>query len=220
MLILSRSAQGIGGAIVFATSLALLGQSFRGKERGIAFGLGGAVTASPSPSVRCWAAHHRGSSWRGIFLVNLPIGVPAWYVTLWKVRVPLHPSPAPRLGGFHAAHHRHRRLVYGLVGTAKAAWSNNSVISSLGSASSCLVSFVVVEFRIDHPMFDMSLFAPRPSFRCYRRLHDEPFRCSPCSSTWSSSSRTSCGFSTFSTGLRLPSSLQEDTYVAAAVVVA
>ena len=44
MLIASRSAQGIGGAIMFATSLALLGQSFRGKDRGVAFGVWGAVT--------------------------------------------------------------------------------------------------------------------------------------------------------------------------------
>ena len=33
MLIVSRSGQGVGGAIMFATSLALLGQSFRGRDR-------------------------------------------------------------------------------------------------------------------------------------------------------------------------------------------
>src|SRR5580698_11485838 len=44
MLILSRCGQGVGGAIVFATSLALLGHSFRGKDRGIAFAAWGAIT--------------------------------------------------------------------------------------------------------------------------------------------------------------------------------
>ena len=44
MLIVSRSGQGVGGAIMFATSLALLGQSFRGRDRGVAFGVWGAVT--------------------------------------------------------------------------------------------------------------------------------------------------------------------------------
>src|SRR5215469_3357962 len=43
MLIISRSGQGVGGAIMFATSLALLGNSFRGKDRGVAFGVWGAV---------------------------------------------------------------------------------------------------------------------------------------------------------------------------------
>src|ERR1700760_3833057 len=34
MLILSRSGQGVGGAIMFATSLALIGQTFHGRDRG------------------------------------------------------------------------------------------------------------------------------------------------------------------------------------------
>jgi Major Facilitator Superfamily len=38
MLIVSRSGQGVGGAIMFATSLALLGHSFRGRDRGMACG--------------------------------------------------------------------------------------------------------------------------------------------------------------------------------------
>ena len=48
MLILSRSGQGVGGAIMFATSLALLGQSFRGKDRGVAFGAWARSPAWPS----------------------------------------------------------------------------------------------------------------------------------------------------------------------------
>jgi MFS family permease len=50
-LTLARAAQGIGGAAMFATSLALLAQSFHGKERGTAFGIWGAT----SPSGR-WSA--------------------------------------------------------------------------------------------------------------------------------------------------------------------
>jgi hypothetical protein len=41
---MSRSGQGVGGAMMFATSLALLGNSFRGRDRGVAFGVWGAVT--------------------------------------------------------------------------------------------------------------------------------------------------------------------------------
>src|ERR1700753_956291 len=41
MLIVSRSGQGVGGAIMFATSLALLGHSFPGRVRGVAFGIWG-----------------------------------------------------------------------------------------------------------------------------------------------------------------------------------
>ena len=86
MLILSRSAQGIGGAILFATSLALLAQSFHGKERGMAFGIWGAVTgvaAGLGPVLG--GVITTGISWRGIFLVNLPVGVAALAITRWRV---------------------------------------------------------------------------------------------------------------------------------------
>jgi MFS family permease len=43
-LALSRAGQGVGGAIMFATSLALLSDAFRGKDRGMAFGVVGAIT--------------------------------------------------------------------------------------------------------------------------------------------------------------------------------
>src|SRR6202022_3045586 len=45
-LILARGGQGIGGAIMFSTSLALLAQDFHGRERGTAFGLWGATVGA------------------------------------------------------------------------------------------------------------------------------------------------------------------------------
>jgi Major Facilitator Superfamily len=59
MLILSRSGQGIGGAMMFATSLALLGNSFRGRERGVAFGVWGAVVGIAT-ALGAWRDHHDG----------------------------------------------------------------------------------------------------------------------------------------------------------------
>src|ERR1700749_1467584 len=96
MLILSRSGQGVGGAIMFATSLALLGQSFRGKDRGVAFGVWGAITGVSTALgpvlggiiVTDW-------SWRGIFLVNIPIGLGAVALTVWKVEESKSPHPTP-----------------------------------------------------------------------------------------------------------------------------
>src|SRR6202161_3856130 len=86
MLILSRSAQGIGGAILFSTSLALLAQSFHGKERGVAFAVWGAVTGvATGLGPILGGAITSGISWRGIFLVNIPIGVAALAVTRMKV---------------------------------------------------------------------------------------------------------------------------------------
>src|SRR5689334_18051609 len=86
MLIASRSAQGVGGAFMFATSLALLGQSFRGRDRGVAFGVWGAVTGiSTALGPVLGGVITTEWSWRGIFLVNVPIGVRAVALTAWRV---------------------------------------------------------------------------------------------------------------------------------------
>ena len=109
MLILSRSAQGIGGAILFATSLALLAQSFHGKERGMAFGIWGAVTgvaAGLGPVLG--GVITTGISWRGIFLVNLPVGVAALVVTRWQVDESKTPHASP--AGLGRVRHPHRRV--------------------------------------------------------------------------------------------------------------
>src|SRR5947209_14971571 len=77
---LARGVQGIGGAMMFATSLALLAQEFEGKERGVAFGLwgatiGGAVAIGPLVGGALTSAF----GWEWIFFVNVPIGIAAIY---------------------------------------------------------------------------------------------------------------------------------------------
>src|SRR5271155_2446189 len=86
MLNLSRAAQGVGGAIMFATSLALIAGAFAGRERGTAFGIygavvGGAVAVGPLVG----GAITSGIGWRWIFFLNLPIGGAAVAITLTKV---------------------------------------------------------------------------------------------------------------------------------------
>ena len=73
MLIGSRAAQGVGGAMLFATSLAILAATFTGRERGIAFGVWGAVTGiATAVGPILGGAITTGFSWRGIFYVNVP----------------------------------------------------------------------------------------------------------------------------------------------------
>src|SRR6202030_22896 len=78
MLNLSRGVQGVGGAVMFATSLALIAQAFQGKDRGTAFGIFGAVTGGAvavGPLVG--GAITSAIGWRWIFFVNVPIGAAA-----------------------------------------------------------------------------------------------------------------------------------------------
>src|SRR3954453_4605603 len=76
MLNLSRALQGVGGGVMFACSLALLGVEFRGRERGTAFGAWGAtigLAVAIGPLVG--GALTDGFGWEWIFFVNVPIGI-------------------------------------------------------------------------------------------------------------------------------------------------
>jgi EmrB/QacA subfamily drug resistance transporter len=160
MLILSRSAQGIGGAILFATSLALLAQSFHGRERGMAFGIWGAVTgvaAGLGPVLGGLIT--TGISWRGIFLVNLPVGVAALVVTQWQVEESKTPHASrPDWAGFVTLTAGLISLVYGLIRAGDIAWSDTGVEICLALAVVFFVAFVALERRTDHPLLDVSLF--------------------------------------------------------------
>jgi EmrB/QacA subfamily drug resistance transporter len=160
MLIVSRSAQGIGGAILFATSLALLAQSFQGKERGIAFGIWGAVTgvaAGLGPVLGGLIT--TGISWRGIFLVNLPVGVAALVVTRWQVEESKTPHASrPDWAGFVTLTAGLISLVYGLIRAGEIAWSNSGVVVCFALAAAFFVAFVARERRAEHPLFDLALF--------------------------------------------------------------
>jgi EmrB/QacA subfamily drug resistance transporter len=160
MLIVSRSAQGIGGAILFATSLALLAQSFHGKERGMAFGVWGAITGvSAGLGPVLGGVITTGISWRGIFLVNLPIGVAALVVTQWQVDEYKTPHASrPDWAGFATLTAGLVSLVYGLIRAGEIAWSDTGVVICLALAVAFFLVFVRVELRADHPLFDMSLF--------------------------------------------------------------
>ncbi len=159
MLVLSRAAQGVGGAIMFPVSLALLGNSFRGKDRGTAFGAWGAIggiAVALGPVLGGVIATEW--SWRGIFLVNVPIGILASAVTFWKVDESRSPHPAPPdWAGFATLTAGLVSLVYGLIRAGERSWSDVGVIVCLALAAVFLASFILSERRVAHPMFDLSL---------------------------------------------------------------
>jgi EmrB/QacA subfamily drug resistance transporter len=160
MLILSRSGQGVGGAIMFATSLALLGQSFRGPDRGVAFGAWGAVTGvAVSLGPILGGILTTAISWRAIFLVNVPIGVFAVAVTLWRVDESRAPQPGrPDWIGFVLLTTGLVGLVYGLIRASETSWGDTGVVISLALGALLLVGFGIAEAIVPHPMFDLSLF--------------------------------------------------------------
>ena len=160
MLQLSRALQGIGGAIMFAVSLALLADAFRGRDRGTAFGVWGAVTGlAVAIGPLLGGLLTSGLSWRWIFFVNAPIGVLAVIITVMRVSESRAPGAhRPDWAGFVLFTAALSFLVYALIESNERSFTDGLVLGCLAAAAVLLVVFVLVERRLAHPMFDLSLF--------------------------------------------------------------
>ncbi|HEY7144873.1 MAG TPA: MFS transporter [Streptosporangiaceae bacterium] len=161
MLQLSRALQGIGGAIMFAVSLALLAEAFRGKDRGIAFGVWGAITGlAVAIGPLLGGILTSGLSWRWIFFVNLPIGVVAVLIALARIGETKAPhARRPDWAGFALFTLALSSLVYGLIESSERSFTDSLVLGCFAAAAVLLLAFVLVEWRSRQPMFDLKLFS-------------------------------------------------------------
>jgi EmrB/QacA subfamily drug resistance transporter len=160
MLQLSRGLQGVGGAIMFAVSLALLADAFRGRDRGIAFGVWGTVTGlAVAIGPLLGGVLTSGLSWRYIFFVNVPIGIAAVAITVTRVAESRAPQASrPDWPGFVVFTVALSSLVYGLIESNQRSFTDSLVLGCLAAAAALLAVFVLVERRSAHPMFDLNLF--------------------------------------------------------------
>ncbi len=158
-LTLARAGQGIGGAVMFATSLALLANAFRGADRGIAFGVWGAIAGiAVAVGPVLGGVIVSGLSWRWIFLVNVPIGAATLITTLTRVQESRDPAATrPDIPGFVVFSCALFALVYGLIESGTKGWSSPVVIGCLAGGAVLMVVFVVLELVQRRPMFDLGL---------------------------------------------------------------
>jgi EmrB/QacA subfamily drug resistance transporter len=160
MLNLARAAQGVGGAVMFATSLALIASAFSGRERGTAFGIygaviGGAVAVGPLVG----GAITSGIGWRWIFFVNVPIGVVAVFVTLTRVQESRDPNTRKvDWIGFVTFSVALFMLVFALVRGNDDGFGSALISGLLVGSGVLLVIFLVAEWRQSDPMLDLTLF--------------------------------------------------------------
>ena len=165
LLSVSRAGQGVGGAIMFSTALALIGSAFSGRDRGTAFGIFGATTGvAVAVGPVLGGALVSGLSWRWIFFVNIPVGIIALAVTLREVEESRDPH-ARRIDyvGLVTFSTGLAALVYGLIRSNEDGWSSGTVVGSLLAAAVLLVGFVFAEAYGSAPMFDLRLLR-KPTF--------------------------------------------------------
>ncbi len=160
---LARGIQGVGAAAMFATSLALLAEEYRGADRGRAFGIWGAVSgAALAIGPLVGGALVDGLGWRWIFWLNLPAGAALALLALRKLRESRDPAAGrvdlPGAAAFSAGVFL---LVLALIRGNPDGWDSPLVLAGLIGGPLALAAFVAIELRVAHPMLDVRLFRRR-----------------------------------------------------------
>jgi EmrB/QacA subfamily drug resistance transporter len=163
-LIGARAVQGIGGAIMFALSLALIAQEFpSGRERGAAMGIYGAtigVAVAVGPLVG--GALTQSLGWESVFYLNVPIGIAAMAIAATRVAESRDPHATradwPGVSTFTAALFM---LVFALLRGNAVGWGSPTIVGLLAGAVVLLGAFVLIERRSPAPMLPLELFRNR-----------------------------------------------------------
>jgi EmrB/QacA subfamily drug resistance transporter len=165
MLNLARAVQGTGGAMMFATSLALIAQAFHGKERGIAFGVfGGVIGAAVAIGPVVGGVITSGIGWEWIFFVNVPIGIAAVFLTLSQVSESRDPNAkGVDWIGLVTFSGSLFLLVFALIQGNEKGWASTRILGFLIGSAVLFAVFLIAEHRQRRPMLDLTLFR-RPAF--------------------------------------------------------
>ncbi|MCR6484557.1 MFS transporter [Amycolatopsis sp. OK19-0408] len=163
-----RIVQGIGGAFLMANSSAILTDAFPANQRGLALGMNGVAAIAGSFLGLVVGGVLAPIDWNLIFLVSVPFGVigTIWaYLKLHDTGIRKH-ARMDWWGNITFAVGLIAVLVgitYGIQphGTSQTGWTSPMVLSCLIGGIAVLIAFVVIETKVDNPLFRLSLFKIR-----------------------------------------------------------
>ncbi|MEU8607637.1 MFS transporter [Actinoplanes sp. NPDC048791] len=165
MLLSARAVQGLGGALVFPTTLALVNVTFpEGRARNRALGVwGGAGAAGLVLGVLLGGVLTRAFGWPAVFLINAPLAAAALLLAF-----PLLPADARRaegrsfdLLGALSATGGITLLVFALVKGPKVGWASPVVLGTASAGLALLAALVVIERRAADPLVPPGLLRNR-----------------------------------------------------------
>jgi EmrB/QacA subfamily drug resistance transporter len=162
-LIGARALQGLGAALLTPGGLAIISSSFSEEDRGRAIGTWSAysaITTGIGPVFGGWLIEH--ISWRAVFFINLPIALLVLLISIRHVSesADRDREPVDWFGAILAVLGL-GALVYGLIESSRAGFSDRSVIAVLSAAVILLGVFGILESRSAHPMLPLALFRSR-----------------------------------------------------------
>jgi len=164
-LVAFRALQALGGSMLNPVALSIVTNTFTDPaERARAIGLWGAVfgvSMALGPVVG--GALVTSVGWRGIFWVNIPIGIAA--IILTALFVPESRAPrARRLDplGQALVVVLLASLTYGIIEGPNAGWGSARILGCFGIAVAALISLVAYEPRRTEPLVDLRFFRSAP----------------------------------------------------------
>lgn len=165
MLLAARAAQGMGGALVFPATLALINTTFaEGSERNRALSAwGGAGAAGLVLGVLLGGTLTTVLGWRSVFLVNVPFVAVAVCFAFSLIaadgkRARPHSFDVP---GALSGSVGMSLLVFTLVQGPELGWRSPALLASALTGGLLVVAFVVIEARTDDPVMPLALLSNR-----------------------------------------------------------
>jgi EmrB/QacA subfamily drug resistance transporter len=166
VLDVSRGIQGIGGALLFATSLSLLAQAYPGPEERVkalaAYGASIGAAFAFGPLVG--GALTSGFGWQAVFFVNVPLGIAGMIGTARWVRES-RDSNARGLDwwGQITLSASLFLLVLALLRGNEDGWASTPIVAEFAAAAVLFAAFIAIQRRVKFPMLPLGLFK-RPDF--------------------------------------------------------
>jgi EmrB/QacA subfamily drug resistance transporter len=164
VLVAARAAQGVFGAVLAPSSLALLSTIFTDPdERGKAFGIFGAIAGGGAAvGLLLGGILTESLTWRWCLYVNLLFAVPTAVVAFRMLVNQAHPQRPPLdLAGTLTATAGLFALVYGFSNSETHSWGHPLTIAMLAAAVVLLVAFAWIESRVEHPLLPLRVIADR-----------------------------------------------------------
>lgn len=164
MLLVFRGIQAVGGAAMMPATLSILNVEFSKSQRGLALGIWGAVAgAANALGPIIGGSLVDATSWRYIFLINVPIGIFA-FIAAWMIvknSIDTNTDRHLDIPGVLIISLALFCLTFALVEGQKYGWTSTTILSLFAVAAASFIAFIIVELRTRSPLAQLRLFRDR-----------------------------------------------------------